>query len=472
MLLNSLPPDVLELVLFWLDLQSLARVSQTCRQLSNLRWRRIDCRTLHDHWALSDEPRLNLAKVLEGVISKKPQIVFFPELMQPPLARAWPQVQALLACGSLREVDFGRQPKLSQRELQLLGHALAKNQGVRKITLRGNCGQNGGARGPTERAAMACGLYSLLDDCSRLTDLTVGMRLDSGDAAFGNFEVALPRVCHCLQTLQLECCRLGEAGVRVLTSALPETSVKKLVIFEGGTADVGAIGASGASVLADALASVERPWRLESLCLNGCGLRGEGIQIIAAALPVCPSLVDLSLRGDQIGPKGLKELCAGIAASNSLRMLALVNCNITCPGVEPLCEALNASSCMWSVNLAHNRIRDRGCNRIARYLGVNPALRHISLRNNLYGANGVRSLLDALQVNTHLDSLDVRTSARDDTFELQVRYPAECQSRIPGFPVLPGPQSASPVESQLGRRPRRSRAAAEAARRHNQRQYE
>jgi len=62
--LTDLPLHVLEQVLAWLDLQSLARVSLVCRRLAGLRWHRIDCRTLSDHWKTSTEPRLDLARIL------------------------------------------------------------------------------------------------------------------------------------------------------------------------------------------------------------------------------------------------------------------------------------------------------------------------------------------------------------------------------------------------------------------------
>jgi len=121
------------------------------------------------------------------------------------------------------------------------------------------------------------------------------------------------------------------------------------------------------------------------------------------------------------------------------------------------------------VSLAGNRLRSAGLQHIAEFLATDPPLRHLNLRSNFFKVAGVRALVAALLVNTHLDSLDIRTSSRANTFELGTPYPVAVQGRIPGFPVAAAAAGLVGDSEDGGRgrhmRPRRARANAQDTRR-------
>jgi Ran GTPase-activating protein (RanGAP) involved in mRNA processing and transport len=93
--------------------------------------------------------------------------------------------------------------------------------------------------------------------------------------------------------------------------------------------------------------------------------------------------------------------------------LSLKYCNINNHGAKLLADALLVNETLLNVNLECNRIGDIGAEALASYLITRggSSVRFIGLSNNMVGDDGANALAEAIRVNTVLTVLTLKNNS-------------------------------------------------------------
>ena len=169
------------------------------------------------------------------------------------------------------------------------------------------------------------------------------------------------------------------------------------------------IGDKGAAALGSMLAS----WRcrkLHTLCLSFCNVSGRGLSDLCTGLsrmPTVISLTTLDLSNNFCKVDGCRALAPLIMDSRKLKHLNLGNNCIEDEGVKALVEAVGHSDVLETLNLEGNHITDAGVRSLCEALKKNCAVNALDLQCNEIDHIGAMYISQAIRVNTVLTSLNL-----------------------------------------------------------------
>ncbi|KAL4221340.1 Leucine-rich repeat-containing protein 71 [Mactra antiquata] len=137
--------------------------------------------------------------------------------------------------------------------------------------------------------------------------------------------------------------------------------------------------------------------KLHSINLWNTGLNSEGVSSLAAILPSCANLKNLTLDGNTAEEENWYEL---ITEESPIQNISLRHCGITNKGAIMIGRCLASSKRtnvkLISLNLSNNKIGDEGMLEIAQGLRMNRTLLSMSLASNQIGDKGAIKLGEVL----------------------------------------------------------------------------
>jgi hypothetical protein len=150
--------------------------------------------------------------------------------------------------------------------------------------------------------------------------------------------------------------------------------------------------------------------RLRTLDLSDTPSFGDaGCARLAALLPDCPTLRELSLRGDRIGPDGAAALAQALAPAAPPASPADTDSSLS----ARLSSAPARRSRLESLDLRRNVVGDAGAAALAAALARGAPLRELDVSGNWVTGRGAEALAAALRGNRRLRRLTVRAIATD-----------------------------------------------------------
>jgi hypothetical protein len=194
---------------------------------------------------------------------------------------------------------------------------------------------------------------------------------------------------HSVRTLSLNSCKIGDAQVKAIASALKDCHIKTLYL------GVNQISIGGAKALQELLPLTNH---LTTLSLYSNKLRDEGAEVIAQALRTC-SITSIDLGANEIGFRGIQAISLGIQGSrlkdlflaenslldehvmelskgitNALHLECLdlkLNLQISDESVElALLPALQAHPSMNSVILIRTGVSEASCSQLEQHFRI------------------------------------------------------------------------------------------------------
>ncbi len=153
---------------------------------------------------------------------------------------------------------------------------------------------------------------------------------------------------HCVFTLRLESCSIGDQGSKFLARGLSKCPNSHYKI---------------------------------SLSMSSNDIHEEGIHHIAEVIENSTNLIStLDLSFNPIGNSGLSTLCEALSTNTSLKSLNLTNCSLTISydNGAVLYQLLNKNNSLEHLELSINTVIN--CRHIAAGLAVNKTLRRLNLR--------------------------------------------------------------------------------------------
>ncbi|XP_067850819.1 protein NLRC3-like [Heptranchias perlo] len=271
---------------------------------------------------------------------------------------------------------------LTHRCCEALGFILSSNRMLTNLNLSNN---NLGDRG-------ICLLSTALKEPQcRIQKLN----LSNNNLSFGCWEelVSVLVTNQTLRELNVSNNRVGEAGLRTLSTALkdPRCKLQKLGLNNTSTLDFGMMGSY---------------------------LEETGVGIICDVLkdPSC-RLKSLELASNCLTQKNYEELTSAIRINRMLTHLDLSSNVIQDTGINVLSIALKDSSCsIQSLVMTDTKLTPTCCEKLASVLVTNQTLRELDLSMNKLGDSGVCALSTALkEPHCKLETLGLkRTSLTDE----------------------------------------------------------
>eukprot|EP00753_Platysulcus_tardus_P000322 PLAT10317.1.p1 GENE.PLAT10317.1~~PLAT10317.1.p1 ORF type:complete len:551 (-),score=207.94 PLAT10317.1:147-1799(-) len=248
------------------------------------------------------------------------------------------QVKLIMdACNSRRsaitQLDFFEN-SLTEEGGQAIGEALAKNNTILKLGVRGNPIRTSGA------FAIAC---AVRDNCT-LTELNLGG------------------------------CAIGPDGAVTIAKALrAQRTLKALNLSSNNLAD------KGATVMALCL---KENTTLRRLNLMNNSIGRVGCDDLGAMLKVNSTLIVLNLDRNFVATEGAAGLSRGLAVNTALTTLSLGSCKLSIHGTEAIAEMLKENSCLRVLNLRENEIGTGGARALKEALRSNVTLCELRLAFN------------------------------------------------------------------------------------------
>jgi hypothetical protein len=151
--------------------------------------------------------------------------------------------------------------------------------------------------------------------------------------------------------------------------------------------------------------------RLQTLCLDGCGIEGSGVAAIACSLRANGILERLRLSENVLGDEGALALADDLLDHNTtLQVLDLSCCVIGCVGAAAIGRSLMTNAALIELNLSHNNVGDDGARAFAIGLTSNTSLQVLELFSCQIEGIGALALGRLLQTNTVLEHLNVSSN--------------------------------------------------------------
>eukprot|EP00062_Callorhinchus_milii_P026714 gi/632989153/ref/XP_007883495.1/ PREDICTED: NACHT, LRR and PYD domains-containing protein 3-like [Callorhinchus milii] len=295
-------------------------------------------------------------------------------------------------------------------------------------------------------------------------------KLDLGDNSLTNDSIeelaSVLRTNSSLKGLNLDYNKLGDSGVKLLSTALSNSKCKieRLWLSNNSltakcTQDLASalsksssltelylncnnLGDSGVEQLSEALRN--RACKIEKLWLESNGLTGNGIKSLASALSTNRSLTELHLDCNKLKDSGIKQLSdalrkpecklerlwlrdnrltddctedlvSALSTNHSLTELYLDNNNLGDSGMKRLSGALRKQECkLQKLELGHNNLTAKCTEDLASALSKNCSLTELHLHNNKLADSGVKRLFVALRDSGKIQQLWLQSNSLSD----------------------------------------------------------
>eukprot|EP00808_Paulinella_micropora_P020740 g14005.t1 len=169
--------------------------------------------------------------------------------------------------------------------------------------------------------------------------------------------------------------------------------------------DCNKIGPDGAKAIGKAL---EVNKTLREIELGRNDIEDEGAQAIGEALKANKVLQRLNIEGNGIGDKCVAAFADALKVNTSLTSLDFESNYIKQEGAKQIANALEANKVLQTLNIARNNIGDQGAAAFADALKVNTSLTQLCLHNNGIDDAGVTTIAKALQDHPSITSVDLR----------------------------------------------------------------
>ncbi|XP_044869680.1 NACHT, LRR and PYD domains-containing protein 12-like isoform X1 [Mauremys mutica] len=265
-----------------------------------------------------------------------------------------------------------------------------------------------------------CGdLADVLSTSQSLTELKLPDNYYLGDAGVRLLCAGLKHP-HCkLQKLDLESCRITDAGCGDLADVLSTSqSLTELNLSDNY------LGDAGVRLMCQGL---KHPTcTLQRLDLQVCFFTDTGCGDLATVLRTNQSLTELDLGYNKLGDAGVKLLCEGLKQNCKLQSLKLYYCGLTtaccedlssvlsnsqnltfldlgenileASGVQRLCEGLKHPNCkLQTLWLRRCDLRAACCEDLSSVLITSQSLTFLDLGENILEASGVQRLCEGLK---------------------------------------------------------------------------
>ncbi|CAE7210314.1 NLRC3 [Symbiodinium necroappetens] len=244
------------------------------------------------------------------------------------LAKALPYFKNLRVL-RLREFKVGR------AEAEEFAKALASNQTIRELEIRGLRREYGF-------------LWEAMNEALKTNSTLTSISLENND--------------------------IGVEGCKAICEALKSNSTLTSINLHGNRIDVEGCKAMGEALKCNST--------LASINLADCHIGDEGAEAICEALKCNSTLTSINLEGNVIGDEGAEAICEALETNSTLTSINLADCYIGYVGAEAICEALKTNSTLTIISLAECYIDDEGGKAICEALKSNSTLTSISLENN------------------------------------------------------------------------------------------
>jgi Ran GTPase-activating protein (RanGAP) involved in mRNA processing and transport len=258
---------------------------------------------------------------------------------------------------------------------RLLGEALTANQSLRTLSLWDNRAEHPAEVGLAIGAALAANPTAL-----RSLDLE-GCRIgDAGARAIGT-TLSVNRA---LTTVNLNSNELGDAGAASIAEGLQDNRVVQTLLLESNR-----IGLAGARAISQAL-----------LVDQGCCTAGGGsgsTRTGSAEGRGSSSMTCLDLSSnDDIGDEGAACIAAALRGSQTLRVLDITGISMGSAGAAAICDALAVNTSLTKLSAGCNRLGNAGEVSFAAALQGNQTLLDLDLRSCQIGAEGMARFAEVM----------------------------------------------------------------------------
>ena len=146
---------------------------------------------------------------------------------------------------------------------------------------------------------------------------------------------------------------------------------------------------------------------IKALTLIHFKVSNVGAKALAGALNSNNILEELNLSGTEIGIVGTEVLAQAIGSNTTLKKLSIYDNDVGDDGAKALAELLNCNTSLEELDLSWNKIGSVGTEALAQAIGPNKTLKKLSLYGNDVGDAGAKALTEVLNCNTVLEELDL-----------------------------------------------------------------
>uniref|UniRef100_A0A670HR23 Uncharacterized protein n=1 Tax=Podarcis muralis TaxID=64176 RepID=A0A670HR23_PODMU len=251
-----------------------------------------------------------------------------------------------------------------------------------------------------------------------------------------------------LMKLNLECNKVGDAGVKLLSEGLrhPNCVLQTLLLDTNELSpaccgdfssilstsqtltelalEYNGLEDAGVRLLCEGLK--QPSCKLQKLRLARCNITAASCEDLSSALAVRQTLTELVVECNELRDPGVKLLCRGLKHPHcKLQLLNLYNCDLTAAccadlasalssnqtltelflggnqlgdsGVQLLCEGLKHPKCMLQKLLWNCEFTSASCRDLCSALSTNQSLKKLKLGGNKLGDSGVKMLCEGLK---------------------------------------------------------------------------
>jgi len=229
-----------------------------------------------------------------------------------------------------------------------------------------------------------------------------------------------------LQSLDLDCNRIGDKGMVALSKVLQAQKSKLQELH----LHLNSVGSAGATSLSIALVP-NRTLRVLSLAGNKL-IGPEGALAIGRAIQVNKALMSLSLHACYIGNPGAEHIASALTVNGDtvLQELSLGMNAISSKGAWELAKMLKLNKTVQELQLENNKIGDKGAGHLAEALTSNETIKDLWLVDNPITEMSLRYFAKALQRNTSLMRLGITANGGCDNPETKEAIASMRRSQI------------------------------------------
>ncbi|XP_043558886.1 NLR family CARD domain-containing protein 3-like isoform X1 [Chiloscyllium plagiosum] len=249
------------------------------------------------------------------------------------------------------------------------------------------------------------------------------LNLSNNNLSIGSWEelVSVLITNQTLRELNVSSNRMGEAGLRTLSSALkdPRCKLEKLGLNNTCTLDFGMMGSyqeeTGMEILSDVLKDPR--CTLKSLELAKNSLTQKNYEEIASAMTINCSLTHLDLSSNVIQDSGINVLSVALMdTSCSIQSLVLTETKLTPTCCEKLASVLVTNQTLRELDLSMNKLGDSGVCALSTAL-KEPCckLETLGLRRTSLTDACCKKLITALSTSQTIASLDLSENLFTDS---------------------------------------------------------